>query len=716
MRKRLECFCLMLGCFLSVFTAVAQQTISGTVTDAETREPLIGASIIVKNEKNIGTVTNEQGKYTLRLPEDKAYTLEVRYIGYVSQQCDIDTETKKEIDFNLEEDAIGMETVVVTGTRTPKLLKDVPIVTRVISSEDIRKVDATNIQDLLQIELPGIEFSYSMDQQTSLNMQGFGGNAVLFLIDGERLAGETLDNIDYSRLNLDNVERIEIVKGAASSLYGSNAVGGVVNIITRESTEKWTANVNARYGAHDDQRYGGSVGFKAGKFNNMLNVQHTTTDPIQLFDSSSGNKGDYNQVYGNHTWNFKERLIYTPVERMKLTARVGYFFKERDKSAEVSDRYRDYNAGLKGNYVFNDKNNLEVSYAFDQYDKSGFDKVKSLDIRDYSNVQNSIRALYNYTFSEKNTVTLGGDYMTDYLMSYQFTEGKDYKQYTADTFLQFDLNLSDRFNVTTGLRYDYFSEAGMQNVSSKLGVMYKWNNCSLRASYAGGFRAPTLKEMYMNFDMANIFMIYGNENLKPEESQNFSLSAEYIKSRYNVTVTGYYNLVDNRITTAWDQELKGMVYTNISEMKIVGVDVNAAAKYPCGIGVRLSYAYTHEHIGKGEPILSSTRPHTATARLEYDKSWKKYAFNISLNGRIMSKVTTDEYTDLTSYEETERVTYPGYTMWKLNFSQRVWDGVNINMTVDNLFNYKPSYYYNNSPSTTGTTFSAGVSLDIDKLF
>ena len=716
MGKRLRGFCLILGCFLSVFAAMAQQMVSGIVTDAATGEPLIGASIVVKSEKNIGTVTNEDGKYKLRLPESKAYTLVVTYIGYVSQQYDLEAGKGKEINFKLEEDAIGMETVVVTGTRTPKLLKDVPIVTRVITSDDIRKVDATNIQDLLQIELPGIEFSYSMDQQTSLNMQGFGGNAVLFLVDGERLAGETLDNIDYSRLNLDNVERIEIVKGAASSLYGSNAVGGVVNIITRESTEPWTANVNARYGAHDDQRYGGAVSFKAGKFNNTINVQHTTTDPIELFDSSEGNKGDYNQVYGNHTWNFKERLVYNPNDRLKLTARAGYFFKERDKSASDVDRYRDYNAGLKGNYIFNDKNNLELAYAFDQYDKSGFDKVKSLDIRDYSNVQNSIRALYNYTFSGKNTVTVGGDYMTDYLMSYQFTEGGSHKQYTADGFVQFDLNLSDRFNVTTGLRYDYFSEADVQNVSSKLGIMYKWNNCSLRASYAGGFRAPTLKEMYMNFDMANIFMIYGNENLKPEESQNFSLSAEYIKSRYNVTITGYYNLVDNRITTAWDQELKGMVYTNISEMKVVGVDVNAAAKYPCGIGVRLSYAYTHEHIAKGEPILSSTRPHTATARLEYDKSWKKYGFNISLNGRIMSKVTTDEYTDLTSYEETERVTYPGYTMWKLNFSQRIWEGININMTVDNLFNYKPSYYYSNSPSTTGTTFSAGVSIDIDKLF
>ena len=74
-----------------------------------------------------------------------------------------------------------------------------------------------------------------MDQQVSLNMQGFGGNAILFLVDGERLAGETLDNIDYNRLNMDNVERIEIVKGAASSLYGSNAVGGVVNIISKVS-------------------------------------------------------------------------------------------------------------------------------------------------------------------------------------------------------------------------------------------------------------------------------------------------------------------------------------------------------------------------------------------------------------------------------------------------------------------------------------------------
>ena len=97
-----------------------------------------------------------------------------------------------------------LNTVVVTGTRTPKLLKDSPILTRVISDIDIKRADATNISDLLQTELPGIEFSYSMNQQVNLNMQGFGGNSVLFLVDGERLAGETLDNVDYNRLNMNN--------------------------------------------------------------------------------------------------------------------------------------------------------------------------------------------------------------------------------------------------------------------------------------------------------------------------------------------------------------------------------------------------------------------------------------------------------------------------------------------------------------------------------
>lgn len=692
------------------FNVFAQETIKGSIRDTN-GEALIGATIIIEGYNNKGTISNEKGNYEIKLPEGKEdIILKASYVGYKTKKKKLKRDSTKRVDFILEEEGQNLETVVVTGTRTPKLLAEAPIITRVITADEIRQVDATHIGELLQSELPGIEFSYSMDQQVSLNLQGFGGNSVLFLVDGERLAGETLDNIDYSRLNLDNVERIEIVKGAASSLYGSNAVGGVVNIISKQQNKPWSLNLNSRYNTNNEQRYGGNIGFKIGQVSSLTHVQYASNAELHL-----KNDGDYNVIYGSHNYNFKEQLTYQPLESLKLTGRIGYFFRQRDSKIDVKDRYRDFSGGLKGVYDINDKSNIELGYTFDQYDKSDFIVLNNNDIREYSNVQHNFRAIYSHTIGENNNVIIGGDYMRDYLMTYQFQDG-DKSQFTGDVFAQFDWNPTKNLNIINGMRFDYFSEKQLFNASPKLGVMYKIKNCSLRGSYAGGFRAPTLKEMYMSFDMANIFMIYGNPDLEAENSHNFSLSAEYTKSRYNMTLTGYYNIVSNRITTVWNEARKGMVYTNMAKMKVSGIDANISARYPCGIAARVSYTFTHEKIKKGEPLTTQTRPHSATTKLEYGKEWKNYSLNASLTGRILSKVTTDVYTSLTNYEETVRQTYPAYTMWKLTLSQRVWKGININATVDNLFNYVPDYYYSNSPSTTGTTFTIGLSLDVESLF
>ena len=180
-------------------------------------------------------------------------------------------------------DSVELQPIVVTASYTPKALKDAPVVTRLITPHDIKIVDATNIQELLTQEIPGLEFGLAMSQETSLNMSGFGGNSVLFLVDGERMAGETMDNVDYNRINLENVGRIEIVKGASSALYGSNAVGGVVNIISRESLEPWTANVNSRYNTFGHEwRNGASFSFNTQKWNSQTSFQHTKIDPVDL--------------------------------------------------------------------------------------------------------------------------------------------------------------------------------------------------------------------------------------------------------------------------------------------------------------------------------------------------------------------------------------------------------------------------------------------------
>lgn len=709
--KRL-CFILLL--IIAAVRSSAQTYAEGTVYDQDMK-PLAGAAVVLVSDRSKGCVTDIEGRYRLELPGYGKHLLEASFLGFAITSAE--ASASGETDFILHPDSQMMDMVVVTGTRTPRLLKDVPIVTRVITADDIRTADATHIGDLLQSELPGIEFSYSMDQQVSLNMSGFGGNSVLFLVDGERVAGETLDNIDYSRLNLENIERIEIVKGAASSLYGSNAIGGVVNIISKTQTEPWSVDLNARYGAHNDQRYGLSAGFIAGRVRSTADIQYTSTAPIDLSEGTGNPEvGDYSLIYGNRTWNFKERLTVSATDRLELTARAGYFFRERDASESLKDRYRSFSSGIKGKYTFSEASALEAAWSFDQYDKSNFLTSARSDIRDYSNVQNIARVLYNHTFAGRHILTAGGDYMRDYLMSYQFEEQGSHIQHTADAFVQFDWNPHERFNMIGGLRFDWFSQTSLKHISPKIGIMYKIKDCSLRGSYAGGFRAPSLKEMFMNFYMGNIFMIYGNENLRPEISHNFTLSAEYMKRNWNVTVSGFYNLVDNRITTAWNSAMNGMVYTNMSRLDVTGADASMSVRCDCGISAKLSYTYTYEHIRKGEPLLSSTRPHTATLRIGYGRKWRWYGIDAALTGRYLSPFTTDVYTEMTSYEETESMRYPGYTIWKLTCSHSLPWGTRLTLTVDNLFNYRPDYYYSNSPSTTGTALYIGMSWDLQEIF
>lgn len=235
MKQKIFTTFLILSILCLDLKAATSGDILGCVLD-DSGTPLAGATVQLVHG-NGGVTTDQDGYFRMPYANTDAVRLKVSYIGFQTQTFVLKTDGKSQDRhvLRLQPDATALDQVVVTATRTPKALKDAPVVTRLITANDIKIADATNIQDLLTEQMPGLEFGYAMNQETSLNMNGFGGNAVLFLVDGERLAGETMDNVDYSRLSLDNVGRIEIVKGAASALYGANAVAGVVNIISRET-------------------------------------------------------------------------------------------------------------------------------------------------------------------------------------------------------------------------------------------------------------------------------------------------------------------------------------------------------------------------------------------------------------------------------------------------------------------------------------------------
>lgn len=619
------------------------------------------------------------------------------------------------------DDPLGLQTVVVTATRTPKALKDIPVVTRVITAEDIKKVDATNIKDMLQQELPGFEFTFSMGQQV-LNMSGYDGNNILFLIDGERMAGEALDNIDFARLDMSSIDRIEIVKGAAATLYGSAAMGGVINIITKQPTDGWAANLNSRYeGATKEWRHGANLDFNVNKVNSLTTFQMTDADSLSL----RGKESSLNTAYANRSYNVKERLIWQLTEDLKLTGRAGFFFHERDTDPLSHERNRDLNYGIKSNWRITPLQNWEVAYSFDQYDKSDLYTHTHQDVRDYSNRQNIARTLYNLTMPTWNSqLTAGADYMNDYLLSYQFSDHqKDHIQNSYDAFLQWDYTPNSHWNIIGGIRYDYFSAADKGMPTWKVAAMYKTGCHSFRFSYASGFRAPSLKELYMDFYMGNIFMIYGNQDLQCETNHNFSLTWEHHGNiqddlYYNITATGYYNFFDNYITTAPVQRngLYGQMYTNIANQRIAGADANVQLRHRLGLGARVSYAYTKTTSDKEQQDLTIARPHSLTWRLDYDHQFSEhYGLNAALSGRFLSAVDGTEFT-YNLLEGAHQVHYEGYSIWKLSLSQRFAKGITLNTAIDNLFNYKPLNYYANSPVTIGTTATIGVSFDLDKFF
>lgn len=619
--------------------------------------------------------------------------------------------------------------VVVTGTRTPKLLKDAPIQTRVITAADIEKVDATNVEDLLQQEMPGVEYSYAMNQKKHMNLCGFGGQSILFLVDGERLAGETMDDVDFTRLNMANVERIEIVKGAASALYGSNAGGGVINIITKEQTEPWTLNLNARLARHNERRFGGAYGTKGKWLQNMLNVNFTSTDNFNVDNAPNPAAQVVATIYGDRTWNFKDRLVYTPTDRLKFIARAGYFYRELTRTADSPERYRDFSAGLRGLWDMSKSDNLELSYSFDQYDKSDYYKITRLDVRDYSNVQNIFRGIYNHAWNTGSILTVGTDFMHDYLMNKNLGN-TTVSQNTFDAFAQYDWLIDRQWELVGAVRYDYFSDSKDAHFTPKLNVRYQpIDNLNLRLGYGMGFRSPALKEKYYNFDMVGIWIIQGNPNLKAELSHNFNASADYTKGNYNFTVAAYYNNVHNKLATGIPHYLPNddkqlyLDYTNLKDYSVYGGEATVQARWDNGLSARFSYAYTNEQLpkdGEGHTINNQyipARKHSLTARIDWDKQFtKNYGLRLSLNGRFLSSVKNVEFVDYYDIAKgTSTIHYPAYTLWKLSAVQRIGKAVRVTAALDNLLNYKPRYHYFNSPLTDGTNLMVGVAIDLDKI-
>lgn len=345
-------------------------TIKGIVTD-EQGAPLPGSSVRLRGTA-LGAGTNARGEFSLTFRNEmKDIILDVSFTGYKSQSVTFNIMDKSYVRITLYPSDNPLEEIVVTGTRTEKALKNTPVLTRVVTSKDIERINPVDIQSILEYELPGIQFKrHHGSGLPEFTFQGMDGKYVLFLMDGERIAGEgAADNIDFTQFNVDEIERIEIIRGAMSTMYGSNALGGVVNIITKNADRPFTGNVSARYSNRDEQSYTASGGTKLSRFNALTTLTYRKKD---AFDVKDRDTQTVSLLGGYENWQFSQKLGYNFTDKLSGDIKGTLYDNRRiranksDKTQTLMDSY-----SLLGHvrYVINSNHFLNISYNFDNYEK-----------------------------------------------------------------------------------------------------------------------------------------------------------------------------------------------------------------------------------------------------------------------------------------------------------------------------------------------------------
>ncbi|HLO46263.1 MAG TPA: TonB-dependent receptor [Leadbetterella sp.] len=594
-----------------VYGANAQEPftkISGQIIDNQGN--LIGASIKIKGT-NISGLSNNKGAFNLQATPG-SYTLLVQYIGYETIEIPLQIKTSKDISLGkilLSEKNTQLDAIVVTGQFGPQSIRNSVYQVRTITNEQIRLRGATNIQSVLSTEL-GMRFSNDLTLGTTdVQLMGMSGQNVKILLDGVPMVDRGSTRESLGQIDVNIIERIEIVEGPMSVTYGSDALAGVINIITKkaESGANWTLNARIQEETAGDeyQAFNGE-----GTHNEFLGL--------------AWQKNSW-QFSGNFTRNFfggwqgsllERKKEWMPKEQYLSTAGVAY----RTKKLNTWYRFNGTTETLKSlgdTYVSAQTNNLS---ATDQFYIT-YRWFHQLQAEYQFNTNTSINVAASFTdysrqtqttdidlFRERRTINLSGSqdesiFKTTFV---RFTAQQKLSkgislQHGFETnlnastgqrilgsptikefayFVSSEFKIGSKINLRPGLRFlknsVYDAPPAIPSINTKFILI---DRLDLRLAYARGFRSPALRELYFTF-FDSSHSIRGNTELKAENSDSFNAFLSYqildkTSLRVNTTLGGFYNNFNNLISIGTDSADPTIsTYLNVDTYKTTGFTLN----------------------------------------------------------------------------------------------------------------------------------------------
>ena len=521
-------------------------------------------------------------------------------------------------------DVIVTPDVVVTATRTQEEVKAVPQTVEVITKEDIEQLGATDVYSALRLAA-NVDVTSAGMAGHNVMIRGMSTNHTLILIDGKRFAGEdtsaTQNVYALGRLSLSNIERIEIVRGSASAQYGSDALGGVINIITKKSKEP-SVMVGLSTGSEAINNYYHIDFGKQGNFSSTFDMRFSDVRKnMQAGDEGSNYYGPIQDFNFAGTWdlgNDKEIDLtlgyyneHTKADYADKYTSTGVFQTSKDKKEWYDYRRYDYSLGYSGK---TDNSDYMIRTFYSRLDKeNNLYNYRDNFPEQMENILGSMYPKYDWDKSTytlwgiegKNTVqlsdnhllTFGGEYRQNKVEGTRLSDGGDNvhqvsqsgngivsNKYYSDKeintwagYIQDEWQVNDKLLVIPSVRYDHDSSFGGE-VTPKIGATYFISdNSRIKANWGKGFKAPTISELYMAMHRAmggQTVNVYGNPDLKPEKSTSWDISFEAEKDNNFGKLTYFNNDVKNLITTKqigssyYDQS-----YVNVDEAEIDGVEM-----------------------------------------------------------------------------------------------------------------------------------------------
>jgi len=619
----------------------------------------------------------------------------------------------------------NLNPVVVTGSGHHQRLKSTATPVHVLSAQEIREQGISTFDGALTRMMPQVSMAPN-SMGTFLRLNGLGNKYILILINGQKLNGDISNNVDLNRINMARVKRIEILDGAASSLYGSDAIAGVINIITDQPTQDLVSiTSDTRISGHGILTENVSLDIYKNGFGSYTSFSHDRADSYRNNDleyvkgSDTETQPSIAPLFTGYRSNLVgQKFTYAPNQHLALNAALDYSYKitsrpeTRDDITGGTDyemRYKGLRWNVGGIYKFTSRNSLQANFVVDRfrYGKEYDVETKTYQIGDYVEskkqrmMDGEVKAILGLT--SNSTTIFGADWRQDHLTA---TSGNiNEKVYTLAAYAQHEMKFLKDFTATLGLRLTHHQTFN-NHFTPKATLMYAPGEFRFRATYSAGFRAPGLDELYYHYYSVNRGkpqISFGNRDLKPEKSHYFSLNAEYRTQMLAVSLTGFINRINDMVVKQnievddeslvmlkrefpemTDEEASKLVsyalYQNSDEGDVKGVQLNISANLFSGFNLSTNYAYTYARTksdSEWTPLERSIR-HTATIAANYNHVWGRYGLNVNLNARLQSKTYYPGYEDA-----------PGYGIWNLNtthtFDVARWALLEPSIGIDNLF-------------------------------